>query len=224
MKNNNLNLKKLIVGELATNCYIISQNKQALIVDPGDDYNKIANYLKKQQFSPLAILLTHGHFDHILAAQQLQKAYQLPIYANLLDTKLVESVAKHYQFFMSKKRDCQIPKITNDLNKQNKLVSKQLQCRARELAIKNFSCEIIQTPGHTQGSICFYFQKQAWLFSGDTLFANGCLGRTDFAESVPKKMNSSVKKLLNLPNETIIYPGHGKESKIGVEKNTLIGL
>lgn len=212
MKNNNLSLKKLIVGELATNCYIISQNKQALIIDPGDDYNRIANYLKEQRFSPIAILLTHGHFDHILAAQQLQKAYQLPIYANFLDAKLIKNISEHYQFFMFKKKDCQIPKITNDLNKRNKLV------------IKNFGCEIIQTPGHTQGSVCFYFKKQAWLFSGDTLFANGCLGRTDFAESVPEKINSSVKKLLNLPNETIIYPGHGKENKIGVEKNMLIGL
>ncbi len=212
MKNSNFNLKKLIVGELATNCYIISQNNQALIIDPGDNCNKIASCLNEQQLSPLVILLTHGHFDHILAAQQLQKIYQLPIYANLLDGKLVENVAKHYQFFMFKKRNCQIPKITHDLNKQNSLI------------IGNFNCDVIQTPGHTRGSVCFYFKKQSWLFSGDTLFANGCLGRTDFTESVPKKMNDSIKKLLNLPNETIVYPGHGIQSKIEVEKNILIGL
>lgn len=201
-----LNIKQLIVGELATNCYIIHHDQQALIIDPGDDFAIINSFLVQEKLTPLAILLTHGHFDHILAAKQLQNAFKIKIYCHFLDKKLADNVSNHYQFFMHQNRNCLSPALNVDLNKQT------------ELKIADFSCQVIHTPGHTAGSVCFYFANKASLFTGDTLFANGYLGRTDFEESLPVEMAKSVKKLLTLPNNVLVYPGHGEISDIKTEK------
>lgn len=199
-----------ILGELQTNCYlIINQNtNQCLIIDPADEANFISEQILKQKLKPTAIIATHGHFDHILAANELQMAFAIPFYIHKKDLFLVKNLQKSASFWTKRKIFEKSPEKISFL-----------QTRIRNF--KDFGkLRIIHTPGHTPGSVCLYFPEEKTLFTGDTLFANG-VGRTDFTYSSEKDLLASLKKLAKLPGETKIYPGHGESSNL---KEALVNL
>ena len=199
-----LNFEKIVIGELETNCYLLweTEIKECFIIDPADDGVAISEEINAKKLKVKAILLTHGHFDHCLGALDLKLIYNVDFGCSQKDAFLLDrqdETAKHFL-----KREIQVPnfiKIDIDLDK------------TRELDLAGEKIEIIKTPGHTPGSVCFYSKTQELLFSGDTLFL-GLRGRTDFKYGSTKKIYESLKKLMKLPKDTLVLPGHGDETTI----------
>jgi hydroxyacylglutathione hydrolase len=198
-----LSWKKIIMGELETNCYLVwnEETKECLVIDPADDGVSISEEINNKKLKVKAIFLTHGHFDHCLGALDLKLIYNVDFGCSQKDAFLLErqdETAKHFL-----KKPIEVPnfiKIDIDLDK-----------------IKNFKLgdeiiKIIKTPGHTPGSVCFY-SSGLLLFSGDTLF-KGSRGRTDFKYGSTEKIFESLKKLMKLNKETLVLPGHGEETTI----------
>ena len=200
-----LELQKCIVGSDYTNCYFLKNKEtgELLIVDPGDAADMIERKVSEMQGKPVGILLTHGHFDHIMAADEVRKKYNIPIYASekeettLLNPKVNLSVFGHGS-------------CTLDAD----VYLKDLQV----VELAGFSVQMIETPGHTVGSCCYYLKEEGVLFSGDTVF-QGSVGRTDFPEGSTAAIVRSLHRLLDtLPDETEVYPGHDASTTIGYEK------
>ncbi len=192
-------IKKIIVGPMEANCYIISNdNRAAAIIDPGADYHKINNVIRKEGFLPQYIILTHGHGDHIGSIGK----FDLPIWIHRGDAEFLTDPSKNLSGLFS-------------IFLRTKPASKLLEDKEL-LKIGELELEVIHTPGHTPGSICINTDKV--VFTGDTLFCGG-VGRTDFPYGSEKTLFESIsKKLLILSDDTIIYPGHGPSSTIGEEK------
>ena len=194
-----------VVGPVQTNCYFLyrEDTKDCVIVDPGDAADTIERKVSEKQGKPVGILLTHGHFDHIMAADEVRKKYNIPIYASekeettLLNPKVNLSVFGHGS-------------CTLDAD----VYLKDLQT----VELAGFSVQMIETPGHTVGSCCYYLKDEGVLFSGDTVF-RGSVGRTDFPEGSTAAIVRSLHRLLDaLPDETEVYPGHDASTTIGYEK------
>lgn len=174
-----MTIKTLVVGQMATNCYIADD----IIIDPGDDAEYIISHLSSK---PRMIIATHGHFDHVMAAYALQLAYNLPFYIHEGDIFLLsrmQSSAKHFL----------------------KLPHVDPPPKPSPLSHIHY----IHTPGHTPGSISLQFGDT--LIVGDTMFADGAVGRTDHSYSDPLALSDSIQKIRSLPKGTRILPGHGKE-------------
>lgn len=198
----------LVLGQLETNCYLVweEKTKKGIVIDPADDGVAISEEITARQIELMGIVMTHGHFDHCLAALDLKLMYQVPIFVSSKDKFLLgrqNSTAKH--FLKTKIETPNIVTIDKDLSKIKKVwVGKE-------------KLEVIKTPGHTPGSVCLYSQKDKILFSGDTLFKQ-FRGRTDFAYGSTKKIYDSLKRLMKLPEETTVLSGHGEKTIIGDEK------
>lgn len=208
-----MEIKILVLGELQTNCYIVyDQNtKQGIIIDPADDANFISEQILSLKIIPTGIYATHGHFDHLLAADELQMAFNIPFYVHEKDLFLVKNLAKNAAFWTKRKVIEKPPKEVRPLRGRT---STTTSIASQGDALRSWQAQIIWTPGHTPGSVCLYFPKEGILFSGDTLFADG-VGRTDLSYSSSKDLQKSLKKLSKLPQETKIYPGHGEISTLG---------
>lgn len=208
---NNLVIKTLVVGQLQTNCYLLinKETNKALIIDPGDSSDYITSILQDEKTIPVKILATHGHFDHILAAYELQLNYQITFMVHQKDVFLVKEIRKRSQFYFPEA--IAIPPKINNYLKHDQIIN-----------LGKYQIQVIETPGHTPGSVSLYIKEQNILFTGDTLFANGGVGRTDFSYSSVGDLNKSLAKIYKLPGKTIIYPGHGSFSSIEKEKKSFI--
>ena len=199
----------LVLGDLDTNCYLVwdEETKNGVVIDPSDDGVGISEALLNKGIKLVGILLTHGHFDHTLGALDLKLIYNVPIYIHNKDMFLLnrqDETAKHFL-----KREIEIPNIIK--------IDKDLE-KIKEIKMGEEKLEVILTPGHTPGSVCFYNKKNNLLFSGDTLFF-GSRGRTDFKYGSTEKIFQSLKNLMKLPEETEVMSGHGETTTIGDEKN-----
>ncbi len=193
------------LGPLGTNCYIISKNNTCLIVDPGGDPHIIEDYLQKNHLTPLAILLTHAHFDHIGAVEELRNRYNLEVYLHENEKEWLEdpSLNRSSLFLGEDGFVTKAPEQIIQLGNFN---------------LGEYSCEIVHTPGHSPGSVSFIFHDHHFVVSGDVLFNRG-IGRTDLPEgSIDKLANSIVTQLYALPDHFTVYPGHGPATNIGDEK------
>lgn len=200
-----LELQKCIVGSVSTNCYLLKNKEtgEMLIIDPGDNAGKIEQKILEMQGKPIAILLTHGHFDHILAADEIRKKYNVPIYADQKEEKTLQDARINLTAYQGNGYTLKADVYLTDL-------------QVEELA--GFSVQMIETPGHTVGSCCYYLKDEDVLFSGDTVFC-GSVGRTDFPGSSSVAIVNSLHRLLDaLPDETEVYPGHDVSTTIGYEK------
>lgn len=202
---NKFNLKTLVLGPVQTNCYIISNEdtREAIVFDPGDLPGKIEQYLKDNDLICKAILLTHGHFDHILAVHDLVQITRVKVYAQeneaqlLQDTQMNSSARVH--------RPCS-------------LVPDVLLKDQEQVTIAGFTIQTIHTPGHTGGGACYYFSEVGILISGDTLF-RGDIGRSDLPTGDGEQLIKSIQqKLMILEDSVKVYPGHGAPSTIGHER------
>lgn len=216
-----LKYEKLILGELQTNCYLVwnESDKQCLIIDPADDGVSISEEIQVKGLKPMGILATHGHFDHTLGVLDLKLIYDVPFYCSSKDMFLLERQQSTATHFLKKKIVVpNIIKIDVDLDNIN------------IIDLGDEKLEVIKTPGHTPGSVCFLnppafqatsLKKGGFLFSGDTLF-KGSRGRTDFSYGSTKKIFESLKKLMKLPKDTVVLSGHGEETTIGKESSRFL--
>lgn len=193
----------LALGQLSTNSYIISNDDQALIIDPGADADKIHHFLTTNHLIPIAILLTHAHFDHIGAVDDIRSHYHIPVYIHpdeqewLMNPKLNSSSYFPLGEVKVKPAD-HLFKIGN-------------------MSLGDFQFEVIHTPGHSPGGVSFIFAEQRTIVSGDCLFREG-IGRTDLIGGDQAALISSIHELYKLPNDYRVLSGHGPETTIGYEK------
>ena len=206
------------LGELQANCYLIENEGKGILIDPADDGSFLLEELQRKNIELEALLLTHGHFDHCMAAGEIQLAF-----GGVVETPHGASVPSLY---MSKKDQVLIDRLESTAEhflgyKPIVLPPKKIEyISSGDLKIINFKFQILASPGHTPGGLCYYFPDEAVLFTGDTLFA-GAIGRTDLSYSSKKDLWSSLKTILALPEETIVYAGHGESTYIGQEKAVL---
>lgn len=201
------------MGELATNCYIVAEGKNCIIIDPADAPEFIAEEIQRKNLNPLAIIATHGHFDHILGVAGLKMIFNIPFWLHKKDEFLMNNMLHSSQRWLNRRINELNPKIDKYLKNKEKI---SMGGSASGGKIEKDYLEIIETPGHTPGSICLYGKKNKILFAGDLLF-KGAIGRTDFSYGDSGLMENSLKKILNLPKETMVYPGHGEKTIIGNE-------
>ena len=194
---------KITVGQLATNCYVAYEriSRRGVIIDPGDDAEVILNIIKIHEIDPVYILATHGHFDHILAVNELKMALQVPFLLDEKDCFLLSYFRKsalHYTY-----SDPGPAPIVDKYILPNDVI-----------AFGNEKLKIIETPGHTPGGICLYSKAQNALFRGDTMFSNGEIGRTDLSYSNKSGLLRSINLVLKLDPLVQVYPGHGEVTTI----------
>jgi len=193
------------VGMLPTNCYFLwdEDTKEALIIDPAYEKGRIHDYILKKQLHPQAILITHGHFDHITEAAEVKKLLHVPIYAPEAERDLMKDAELNASI---------------QVGRSVSLSADEWLQPDQELLLIGHRIQCIHTPGHTSGSMCFYFLDDALLISGDTLF-QGSVGRTDLPTGSTNQILSSLReKLLVLPDQVQVYPGHGMMTTISDEK------
>lgn len=204
-----MEIEKLIVGQLQTNCYLVwnKTTGEGVIIDPGDDAEYILNRIRDLEMKPLYILATHGHFDHVLAVLELKTALKIPFLINEKDLFLLKRAVGSAKFFAGDK-DALKP-LADKFIKEGNVIS-------FGSAKQNSQLKVVATPGHSPGGVVF--ESRGVVFSGDTLFRNG-MGTTQYSYCSETALLNSIKnKLFKLPDETIVYPGHGEETTIGEEK------
>ena len=198
----------LRVGPLQCNCSILGDETslEAIVVDPGDDIPTILSVLDKHNLTVKQIVITHSHIDHIAGAQRLKRLTGAPILYNQNDLPLVKMMDVQAGWLGIPTPEVLPPDDTLDDGKR--------------IAIIGLTGSILHTPGHTQGSVCLYLPDQTLLLAGDTLFA-GSVGRTDFPGGNTQKLLASIHdRLLTLPDEVTVIPGHGPRTSIGAERDS----
>ena len=200
-----LELQQCILGPVYTNCYFIKNKEtgEMLIIDPADAPKKIFQKVEDMNGKPVAILLTHGHFDHIGAVDEIREKYGIKVYAAAAEKETLENpdinLSSQFGGGFSVKAD----EFLSD-GKEIELLGEKVRC--------------ILTPGHTKGGMCYYFTGSGILFSGDTLFQQS-VGRTDFpGGSMSEIVHSIREKLFVLPDYVRVYTGHGMMTNIKDEK------
>lgn len=196
-----MKIKHFVVGMISTNCYMVihEETNEAIVIDPAYHPKKMLDYAKENDIEVKAILLTHGHFDHIMGIDAFLEEYNIPVYVHEGDKETMNdprlNLSGNYKF-------------------SNSIYLKDGDI----LSLIGMDFKVIHTPGHTPGCVCYYLEEEKVLFSGDTLFEMS-VGRTDFPNSSTKDLINSVReKLFVLPDDVLVYPGHMGETSIGYEK------
>jgi hydroxyacylglutathione hydrolase len=201
--------QQIPLGALQTNCYIVeNSDRSCLIIDPGSEGKKLIHLLNNRKLKPVAIFLTHAHFDHIGGVDEVRDFYKIPVYLHKQEEKwLGDSSLNGSQFFMI--QDSITVKPADFILKNE-----------GEMKIGGFEFDIFHTPGHSPGSVSFYFKKDGFVLSGDALF-QGSIGRTDLPGGNEAQLLKSIHdKLLVLPEETYILSGHGPVTTIADEMDS----
>lgn len=186
-----MNISTLSLGMLQTNCYLLSHGDRCLAIDPGGEPEKVLDFLRRQGLTLEAILLTHGHFDHVGAVKPLAEETGCPVYLCQEDLNLPGTMTAGPLYY------------THSYGEGD------------QLTLAGMTFTVLHTPGHTPGSVCLRFGEH--LFTGDTLFAGSC-GRTDFPGSSPAAMGRSLTRLAALRENFKVYPGHGETTTLDEEK------
>jgi len=206
-------IKKVTVGSLETNCYILVDElnkqaspagRQAIIIDPGDEAEKIKRVLSQLEAEPALVINTHGHVDHVRADDE----FGLPVYVHEKDAAMLTDPEANLSNLLA-----------SGFSSSSKVIKLK---EGQEIKLGEILLEVIHTPGHTPGGISLLLKKpkEGIVFTGDSLFFQG-IGRTDFPGANHRLLLESIKKkLFTLADDTVIYPGHGAASTIGFEKKS----
>lgn len=200
-----LKIGKVVMGSVQTNCYFIYQEneKKIIVVDPADKGDYLYNAFTEAGFEVAAILLTHAHFDHIWGCNKLRELSGAQVFASEDEKELCESAKLN---------------VSEDVGRPYTVSVDWYLRDGEEVTIEGMKFKVIATPGHTQGSCCYYFENDNILVSGDTLF-EGSVGRTDLPTGNGAVLSRSLKeRLMILPDETLVFPGHGNGTTIADEK------
>jgi hydroxyacylglutathione hydrolase len=198
----------LPVGPLQCNCSVIGDetSREAMVIDPGDDVEDVLALIRKHRLQVKQIVITHAHIDHVGGAMKLRAATGAPILLNQNDLALLRIL------------DVQAAWV--GMASPGKVVIDHNLGEANTVKAGSLTADVIHTPGHTEGSVCLYFPAEKKLVAGDTLFA-GSIGRTDLpGGSFDKIIRSLHEKVLALPDETVVVPGHGPLTTIGEERES----
>ena len=200
-------VRQLVVGQLQTNCYVVGceETREGVVIDPGEDPARILGEIDEYELTIKYILNTHAHFDHIGANEFLNKKLKAPIALHSLDLPILQNQGGAAMFGLeaSQSPDPDIDLATTDT-----------------IAFGKRSLSVLFTPGHTPGHVSFYETNEGVLFDGDVLFDGG-IGRTDIPGGDSQEIIRSIREVLfPLPDETIVYSGHGNRTTIGQEKTT----
>jgi hydroxyacylglutathione hydrolase len=189
----------IVTGEWRENCYVLrGHGRHAVVVDPGEDTDAIIGYLSAESLTVDAIINTHAHYDHVGSVADIRARYNAPFHLHAGDHRLLKQV-NFYRVLFGGKRAIAIPEVDVDL------------AACPTLMFAGMSIEVIHTPGHTSGSVSFL--TEGLLFSGDTLFGSR-VGRTDLPGGDRAALGASVQRLLQLPPETVVFPGHGARASL----------
>lgn len=194
-------------GHHPENAYlIIKDNQETLVVDPGADFEKIEKVVSERQLQPVAVVLTHAHYDHIGAVDVVRDHYNVPVFVHEKESDFLTDANKNLSVFHE---PFTIQPATGTFSKMGKI------------DISGFSCRIEHVPGHSPGSVVYIFEQDKFAIVGDTLFKGGC-GRTDLPGSSThaELMNGIQKHLMTLSDDTVIYSGHGSATTVGIERET----
>ncbi|KXK09832.1 MAG: putative metallo-hydrolase [Microgenomates bacterium OLB23] len=202
-----MKVQTLVLGELRTNCYLLTQGSDCMLIDPADSADFILEKLQREGLNLRAIFATHGHFDHVLAVGELQLSVDAALYIDARDDFLIARLNKTAEHFLGYDPLAIAPSTVTHVPQADE-----------DIIIESFSFRLIHVPGHTPGSIALYFPREEFVFTGDTLF-NNAVGRTDLSYSRKDDLKTSLQKLMKLPDETIVYPGHGSETTIQEERH-----
>ena len=192
------------VGQLQTNCYLVyTPPDQAVLIDPGDEATRILAVVREHGATVRAVLLTHAHFDHMMAAQEVSASLAAPLYAPAGDSEALTDGVRNLSALMGG-RTCHV--------KADHLLSE-----GDHVAVGDITFQVLHTPGHTPGSVCYDVPEAGVLFSGDTLFYHS-YGRTDFPGGSERDMVASLRRLWALPGDRKVYPGHGGPTTLAQER------
>lgn len=199
-----MKLYTMVLGAGRTNCYVIAnaETKEAFVVDPADRGESIREKLARESLTLKGVLLTHGHFDHILGLEALLDGAPIPVYAAGAEEALLAD--PNVNLSASMRRSTAVKPIVPVVDGQT-------------LALSELTLRVILTPGHTAGSCCYYCEAEGVLFSGDTLFAES-VGRTDLPTGEESCLKASIDSLYQLPDAVKVFSGHGPQTTIGHEK------
>lgn len=200
--------ERIPLGPLQTNAYLLfNEGNDCIIFDPGSEGEKLIQHIELKKLKPLAVVLTHAHFDHIGAVEDVRTRFQIPVYIHKNEQDWLEDPALNgSQYFMAEKIKA---------NKADHIIEKETL-----LTIGAFQFQIYETPGHSPGSVSYYCERVGAVFSGDALF-KGSIGRTDLPGGNHQQLLQSIhQKLLTLPEETVVLSGHGPETTIMEEMET----
>ena len=198
-----MKITRLVLGELETNCYLVSsENGEGIVFDPADDADTILAAAEKESVTAIkAVVLTHAHFDHMLAAEAVCAATNAPLYVGFGDKEALSNPKHNLSIWFSSVCSLSIP-------------DENFLREGDVIAFGEETLSVMETPGHTQGCICLY--AEGVLFSGDTLFRNS-IGRLNFPGGDAQAMSESLARLMTLPKDTAVYSGHGPATTIGWE-------
>ncbi len=200
-----LKINQYVVGAVQTNCYfaINQETNEVLVIDPGDNAKQLAERIRQEKLKPVAVLLTHGHFDHAGGAAELAEEWQIPVYAHEDEKETLVDPKLNVSWMMGREERFSADEFVKD---------------EQELDLAGFHIRVLHTPGHTVGGCCYYLPYEDVVFSGDTLFCMS-VGRTDFPKGSMSAIVRSIKeKLMVLPEHTTVYPGHNDVTTIENER------
>lgn len=201
----NIKVEGLTLSMMQTNCYIVSnrETKECVVIDPASSAERIRDTINQKGYTLKAILLTHGHFDHIGGVKRLKRFFDVPVLAAEAEKPILINTAAN---------------LSGEFGEDCSLEADAYLQDGEELSPAGFPIKTILTPGHTCGGMCYYISEDGVLFCGDTLFLES-VGRTDFPTGNMSELVHSVEtKLFVLPEDTVVYPGHGSYTSIGFEK------
>ena len=193
-----MKIENLSPGGLAANCYLVSKGRDAVLIDPTATVIRVRSALQEKGLALHAILLTHGHFDHILTAEKLRDELGAPLLVHEADNEMLNNGEKNASFPFFGRDICCRP-------------AERLLKNRESLTFGSLSFSVMHTPGHTKGSVIYFTEGAA--FTGDTLFADG-YGRTDLYGGDTADMYRSLKDLAGLQEDIRIYPGHGEDTQL----------
>ena len=206
-----MKINHYVVGMVQTNCYIVINDvtKECFIIDPGASGKQLAEKIKQDNLIPVAVLLTHGHFDHVAAAEDLAKELDIKVYAHEAEADTLHDPQKNVSWMVNCKESYEADVFLKD---------------EEIISLAGFEIKVLHTPGHTEGGCCYYVAEENVVFTGDTLFAQS-VGRTDFpGGSMSQIVRSIQEKLMtlnepgNLETDIMVYPGHNDPTTIETER------
>ncbi len=200
-----MKIERFVLSSMGTNCYLIENEdtKELVIVDPAVCSEYMMNHVKSEGYTPKAILLTHGHFDHVMGIDGWVNEFQIPVYLHAEEKDILAN-----------------PRLNLSQMFGTEYSYDNVHCLQDEekIALAGISFQVFHTPGHTKGSCCYYIEDEDVLISGDTLFCQS-VGRSDFPTGDMETLVTSIReKLFFLPDDTLVYPGHDRQTCIADEK------